>query len=83
MFFFFVLYLGFFMFPPYIYSLQNKAMAHIKNEEELLLEEWEENEEYTSWNNLLAHTANKEKKPRQKLLITCKNGCCVFGEDNA
>lgn len=68
------------MLPPYIYSLQNKATFQISNEE-LLLEEWEENEEYTSWNNLLVHTANKEKKPRHKVLITCKNGCCIFGEE--
>jgi hypothetical protein len=73
MFWFFLIYLGLFMLPPYFYSFQNQIIAQIKNDQIRLLEEWVDMEEMTSWSNLLSHVAFKEVK-----ILTCKKGCCKF-----
>lgn len=74
MFWFFLIYLGIIVFPPYFYSLHGDIISHIKSEEIKMLEEESKHEQMTSWSSLFSHTSdNKEEK-----YLTCKNGCCKY-----
>jgi hypothetical protein len=75
MFWFFMIYNGAIMLPPYFYSLHGDIMAHIKNEEIKMLEEESKHEQMTSWSSLFSHTSDK----KEEKYLTCSNGCCIWG----
>jgi len=74
MFWFFLIYIGLFMVPPYFYALHGDIMAHIKSEEIKMLEEESKHEQMTLWSSLFSHASDKKEQRH----FTCANGCCIF-----
>lgn len=66
------------MIPPYLYSVYyNIINAQQKEEMDSLIEKLYL-EEKTSWALLMSHRSDV----KERNVLTCKNGCCRFPQDD-